>query len=110
MRDQTVTVEVDSLAEAAYVRFSHNDTVRTVAHNGEINIDLDEFGMVVGIEVLTLGAEMPFTALVSDYQVNSAQMKILRLICPTIPGFVARFRYQPSGDLAPTQSRELTKA
>ena len=55
-----MVLEVDQLAEAAYVRFSDADVARTVAFNDEINIDLDEFGVVVGIEVLTLGAEIPF--------------------------------------------------
>jgi len=100
MRDQRVVVEVDRVASCAYVRFGDQPVARSVAHTEEINIDLDEYGMVVGIEVLDLAARMPFTALISEYHVDSAKVDLLRNICPTIPGFVARFHRE--GSLSPS--------
>jgi hypothetical protein len=46
--------------------------------------------VVVGIEVLDLAAELPFHALVIEYHVDSRQVELLRLLRPSISGFVAR--------------------
>lgn len=89
MSSPTVVVEVDQLAEAAYVRFNDAEVTRTVAFSDEINIDLDQFGVVVGIEVLTLGAEIPFSALVTDYHVESKKVDLLRLLRPSVATFVS---------------------
>lgn len=62
---ETVVIEVDQAAGAAYVRFSRNPVASTVEHGDAIAIDLDEFGMVVGIEILELDAE-----LITDYRVE----------------------------------------
>ena len=80
MSSSAVVLEVDAVAEAAYVRFSESDVARTVAFNDEINIDLDAFGVVVGIEVLDLAAEIPFTALVTDFHVESQKVDLLRML------------------------------
>jgi len=86
-----LTIEVDNVAEAAYVRMSSEPVVRTVEHDDAINIDLDRFGVVVGIEVLQLSAQMPFGDLVSRYHVDSAVVELLKQLQPSINGFVARF-------------------
>jgi uncharacterized protein YuzE len=105
MRDQKITIEVDSVANAAYVRLSRDAAVKTITHGDAINIDLDEFGIVVGIEVLDLAAEIPFGALTSQYHVDSAQMKLLRSTCPTITGFAAQFH--TDGSLAASAARRM---
>jgi uncharacterized protein YuzE len=87
---ETLVLEVDHTARAAYVRFSAGPIVRTVEHGDSINIDLDRFGVVVGIEVLDLAAELPFQVLVTQYHVDSRQVDLLRLLRPSISGFVAR--------------------
>lgn len=89
MSSPTVVVEVDHVAEAAYVRFNDAEVARTVAFNEEINIDLDQFGVVVGIEVLTLGAEIPFSALITEYHVESKKVELLRLLRPSVATFVS---------------------
>jgi uncharacterized protein YuzE len=90
MRDR-IAVDVDHVADVAYVRFSDAQVARTVAHDDAINIDLDTYNVVVGIEILDLRADLPFQALISDYHVDSGQVELLRQLRPSISGFVARF-------------------
>ena len=84
----TLVVEVDQTAGAAYVRFNGNPVASTVEHGGAINLDLDEYGMVVGIEVMDLAADLPFQALITDYHVESGKVELLRLLRPSISGFI----------------------
>lgn len=96
MRNQ-LTIQVDQVAEAAYVRMSMEPVVRTVTHDDAINIDLDRFGMVVGIEVLQLSAPLPFGDLVTRYHVDSALVDLLRQLQPSISSFVTRFTTDGAG-------------
>ena len=89
MSSPTVVLEVDRAAQAAYVRFSESEVARTVAFNHEINIDLDAYGVVVGIEVLDLSAEIPFTALTTDFHVESQKIELLRVLRPSVTEFVS---------------------
>lgn len=83
-----VVVEVDQTAGAAYVRFNENAVASTVQHGDAINLDMDQYGMVVGIEVMDLAADIPFQALVTDYHVESSKVELLRLLRPSISGFI----------------------
>jgi uncharacterized protein YuzE len=48
--------EVERGDEAVYLRFSHLPITRTkTLADGEINVDLDHYNEVVGIEILSLG-------------------------------------------------------
>lgn len=50
--------EVEHGDEAMYLRFSHLPIARTKSFaNGELNVDLDAYNEVVGIEVLSLGPD-----------------------------------------------------
>ncbi len=47
------TVEIDTEASAAYVRFKHSKIVRTLRHDSKwpvVTLDLDARGEVVGVE------------------------------------------------------------
>ena len=66
-----ITIEVDTVVHAAYIKLSDAPVVRTVDFNGQIMIDLDEFGIAVGIEVLDERVPLPFTELVSDFHVHT---------------------------------------
>jgi uncharacterized protein YuzE len=100
MSSPAVILEVDRLAEAAYVRFSDSEVASTVAFNDEINIDLDAYDVVVGIEVLQMSAEIPFTALTTEFHVESQKINLLRALRPNVTEFVSGLEIS-----AATQSR-----
>jgi uncharacterized protein YuzE len=85
---EQIVVKVDQAAGAAYIRFNHNPVASTVEHGEDIAIDLDEYSMVVGIEVLSLDADLPFQSLITDYHVESSKIELLRLLRPSISGFI----------------------
>jgi uncharacterized protein YuzE len=48
--------EIERGDEAVYLRFSHLPIARTQTFaDGELNVDLDHYNEVVGIEILSLG-------------------------------------------------------
>lgn len=88
MASKAVMVEVDEASGVAYVRFSRSPVKRTVAVNDAINVDLDEFDMTVGIEILDLDVDMPFQTFVDDFHVPSDSVDVLRLMRPSMTKFV----------------------
>ena len=52
-------VKVDRRAGAAYIQVGHGDIYRTHSINEDINIDLDRYGQIIGIEYLSLSASFP---------------------------------------------------
>lgn len=54
-----VRLEIDHTAGAAYVTLSDAEVVSTVEVTDEVCIDLDAFGVAVGIEILNLAAQIP---------------------------------------------------
>ena len=69
--NQQVTVELDEASGLAYIRFSDDTVVRTTALTDAINIDLDEYGVAVGIGVLDLETEMPFQRFITEFNVRT---------------------------------------
>lgn len=55
----------------------------------EVNVDTDKLGVVVGIEVLTLTAEIPYDALIANHHVRSEVVDALRRIRPRLSTFVS---------------------
>jgi hypothetical protein len=51
-------------------------------------IDLDAMNVIVGVEVLDLGAKIPFSTLVSDFHVHTDVIELLRVIQPSVSGFL----------------------
>lgn len=86
----TVRVEMDLGAGLAYVRLSDARVHKTLCLTDDINLDKDEFNVVVGIEVLDLDAEMPFSALVKDHHIPSRTVEMLRLMRPSMSAFHGR--------------------
>jgi hypothetical protein len=65
--------EVERSDEALYLRFSRLPIARTKSFaDGELNVDLDAYNEVVGIEVLSLGPDemKAFTDIVTDYRLS----------------------------------------
>lgn len=95
----SINVSVDMTDDCAYIRLSSNPIRRSISVTDAVVVDVDEFHMVVGIEVLELGAELPFADLVERFHVHSDVVEILRKIRPSVSGF-----------LSLTQSSEAVRA
>jgi len=86
----SATLTVDYAADVAYLRLSNNPVTRTCEVEPGVLVDLDEFGMVVGVEVLELDVVIPRTKLVTDYHVHHEQVDIFDQIRPNVTTFVAQ--------------------
>ena len=84
----SITIELDTVVDAAYIRLATAPVARTVAHDDRINIDLDVHGVVIGIEVLGEGVPLPFAELVDRYHVHSDVVEMLRVIRPDVAAFL----------------------
>lgn len=84
----SITIEVDTELHAAYISLSDDPVVRTVEFSEQIMVDLDEFGVAVGIELLDEGALLPFSELVSEFHVHSDVVDMLRVIRPDVSSYL----------------------
>ncbi|MGI9002157.1 MAG: DUF2283 domain-containing protein [Pseudonocardia sp.] len=72
-----VSVRIDAEADAAYLRLGHGRVARTVEFAEDIFVDLDEFGVVVGIELLDLETTLPLDGLAERFRVQAATLALL---------------------------------
>lgn len=84
------TLEVDFTADAAYLRLSDALVKRTCEAAPGVLVDLDEYGVVVGIEILELDVYIPRAALIEKYHVRSEQLDVLEQIRPNVTSFITR--------------------
>ncbi|MFF2296985.1 DUF2283 domain-containing protein [Arthrobacter sp. NPDC058127] len=89
MNDYSIRVEVDYKADAAYIALLDAPVKETVEIAEHVLVDLDEFRVVIGIEVLRLTAKIPFDELNKTYHVRSELVERLRKIQPSISGFLS---------------------
>ncbi|MGH3540892.1 MAG: DUF2283 domain-containing protein [Pseudonocardiaceae bacterium] len=75
--EPVVSVEIDQEADAAYVQLSTGQVARTVGFNDDVNIDLDEHGVVVGIELLDLGSSVPLDDIARHYHIRTEALRVL---------------------------------
>lgn len=90
MSEPTIFVEIDNDAGVAYLQVAQSSVTRTEEFTPEINVDLDEFGMVVGIESLTgtsLFDETSITRLSGQYHVPSEVAVLLPVAIEAIRNF-----------------------
>lgn len=90
----TPKLEIDLDAEAAYLRLSDSPVATTKDVTDAVLVDLDEFNMVVGIEVLDIDTEIPFADLTNKYHVHSDQMTALRQLGRAPRTFVLKAHHQ----------------
>jgi uncharacterized protein YuzE len=88
MTSTGIELRVDQTSDAAYIVLSDKTVARTKTLTDAVQVDLDEFGVAVGIEVLTLDAEIPFSRLVADFHVPSNAIDLLRYVQPSVSGFL----------------------
>ena len=105
----SITIEVDTVLHTAYIQLSNEDVVKTVDLDDRIQIDLDRFGVAVGIEVLDEGAPLPFTELVEMFHVHSDVIDLLRLIRPDVSSYL-EFTHGNDGVSNAAGTAALTRA
>ncbi len=83
-------IEVDFNADVAYLWVSDKPVVRTEQIAPGVLVDLDEFGMVVGVEVIELGVDLPVDRLTRDFHVPQGSVEALLRVRPSVTSFTAR--------------------
>jgi len=89
-------LEIDFTANAAYLALHDGVVTSTREVTPGVNVDLDEFDTVLGIEVLGLDVFIPYSELTRQYHVLSAELRALEIIRPNVTTFVARQVVRPS--------------
>ena len=69
---------IDRDADCAYFYFSGAKTVSTRSMNDEINVDIDAKGNIVGLELLTISAEVPIESLTAEFNLSDFQLSELK--------------------------------
>jgi uncharacterized protein YuzE len=75
--EPVVSVEIDQDAGAAYVQLSAGHVARTVEFSEHLNIDLDQHGVVLGIELLDLGSAIPLDDIAGQYHIRTEALRTL---------------------------------
>jgi uncharacterized protein YuzE len=70
-------VTVDLEANAAYLYLLDADIVRTEFVSDVVNVDIDDHGSVVGVELLDLEAELPYDLLREGFNLTSEDLSPL---------------------------------
>lgn len=78
------TIVVDTATDVCYITLSEQPVVRTEEYSDSILVDLDEFGVAVGIEVLDLDADFPLTDLCRQLHIHSDDEPYLAKLLPTL--------------------------
>lgn len=73
-----ISIDVDQSVNAAYIALSNGPVAKTVQLSESVMVDLDEFGVAVGIELLDQRAPLPLAELSERYHVRSEVMDLLR--------------------------------
>lgn len=84
----SVAIHIDPETDAGYIRLRETDIAETVELTDLVLLDLDEFKVAAGIEVLSLAANIPFARLHREFHVPSATVELVRQIQPTLGTFL----------------------
>jgi uncharacterized protein YuzE len=68
----------------AYFKFSEAKVHRTVELNEDLNVDLDDEGMPIGVEFLRSAPNVPFDRLRDEFAFKLSQLDLIRRVLPTI--------------------------
>ena len=78
MPEPLLTLELDEEADVAYLKVGVGEVAQTIEYNDSMMIDLDAYGMVIGIEVLGGMVEIPVDDLIERYHIRSAAAGLLQ--------------------------------
>jgi uncharacterized protein YuzE len=62
-----ITMSLDTALNVAYIELTDEPVAETVALNPNVNVDLDAAGTVVGVELLSLAADLPVADLLTRF-------------------------------------------
>lgn len=85
-----VVLQIDPELRVAYIKLQQAPVKSTVELTEDVLVDLDDYGMVVGIEVLDLNTEIPMRRLAEELHIHSDVIELLQRIRPSISGFVSQ--------------------
>jgi uncharacterized protein YuzE len=94
-----IRIGLDRDADAAYIAVSDSPVARTRQITPEVMVDLDEFDIVTGIEILGLDAAVPFDRLASECHIHSDVIDVIKLIRPTVGAFVFQTSVASAGSM-----------
>lgn len=80
-------LEIDHDANAAYIQLTDAPVSKTVEVSRQVLVDLDEMNVAVGVEILSLHAEVPFGALRDQFHIHSDVIAQLQMVQPTVSSF-----------------------
>lgn len=103
--DAVVRIELDEQANACYVSLSTSEVDRTVKLTESVLVDLDKFGVVVGIETLSMTTPIPFDMLVSEFHVHSSVIDVLKTVRPDPASFVLQASSRSAGSAQASELR-----
>ncbi|MCW1803888.1 DUF2283 domain-containing protein [Brachybacterium squillarum] len=86
--EPTIEIQTDNESDTGYIRLSADKVVSTEQLTDLVLVDLNEYNVAVGIEVLSLAAKIPFGQLNRNFHVDSRTVDILREIQPTLGRFI----------------------
>lgn len=75
--EMAVSVKIDTEAGAAYLQLGRGQVARTVEFDEDVYVDLDQFGVVVGIELLDLDTPLPLDELGARFHINARALDVL---------------------------------
>jgi len=71
------SLEIDHEAGAAYLQFSDSMVTRSVEFIDDVIVDLDEHGVVIGIEILDLTKSVPLDRLAEEFHIRTEALATL---------------------------------
>lgn len=77
-------ITVDPAVGTCYISLSTTPIVQTDEFSDDVLVDLDEYGVAVGIEILRMTAVFPLTDLRSKLHIHSRDESFLASLLPTL--------------------------
>ncbi|WP_165704289.1 DUF2283 domain-containing protein [Mycobacteroides abscessus] len=71
-------MSIDNDADAAYLKVSDDPIARTEEYSPDVLVDLDQYGLVVGIEFLTLDMELNLDEFSKKHHIKSDVASLIR--------------------------------
>lgn len=98
--NKSVDISVDSSANACYVQLSDEAIVTTVPINDDatILVDLDQFNVAVGIEILDLAEPIPLTQLCTKFHILPEHASVLNTLLPSVAQTISVFQLSYAAD------------
>ncbi|MGH4012739.1 MAG: DUF2283 domain-containing protein [Pseudonocardiaceae bacterium] len=70
-------MKIDTEAGAAYLRLGRGQVGRTVEFDEVIYVDLDQFSVIIGIELLDLDTFLPLDERGARFHINASALDVL---------------------------------